>query len=196
MNVFVGFEPELLAMIPQPVKAIIFLYPITEGYKDFKQQEEDHLKAHGQMISPKVAFFKQTISNACGMMALLHTLTNNQDIVGPGLFRQIMEDTRHMTSDARVNYLERCQALANVHAASAQEGQTQPPNLDEQLTDHFICFVEIDQHLYELDGIKSFPINHGKCVDLIQGAAKIMKQFIQREPGLNNFSAIALSKVQ
>ncbi|KAG0185549.1 Ubiquitin carboxyl-terminal hydrolase isozyme L3 [Apophysomyces sp. BC1034] len=165
-----GFEPELLAMIPRPVKAIIFLYPLTEATKAFKQQEEVHLKAREQNISPKVAFFKQTISNACGMMALLHALTNNEDIVGPGLFRQIIEDTRQMSLDERVEYLETCQTLASVHASSAQEGQTRPPSLDKQMSDHFICFIE--------------------------GAAELMKKFIQREPDGNNYNAIALSKVQ
>ena len=37
----------------------------------------------------------------------------------------------------------------------------QAPSVDEDINLHFICFVEKDGHLYELDGRKPFPINHG-----------------------------------
>lgn len=42
------------------------------------------------------------------------------------------------------------------------------PGLDEDVDLHFITFVEADNHLYELDGRKLFPINHGKCTDLVE----------------------------
>lgn len=29
-------------------------------------------------------------------------------------------------------------------------------------TFHFVCFLPIDGHLYELDGLKPYPMNHGK----------------------------------
>lgn len=78
-----GFDPELLAMIPRPVQAMIFLFPITEAYEKFKDEEEAHLLKCEQSISPDVVFFKQTISNACGMMALLHSVASSDDeIVG------------------------------------------------------------------------------------------------------------------
>jgi ubiquitin carboxyl-terminal hydrolase L3 len=70
-------------MIPQPVEAIIFLFPITEAYEKFKNEEEAHLTKCEQAISPDVVFFKQTISNACGMIALLHSVASDDDeIVG------------------------------------------------------------------------------------------------------------------
>ncbi|KAI8996807.1 hypothetical protein BDB01DRAFT_3755 [Pilobolus umbonatus] len=137
-----GFEPELLSMIPQPVKAIIFLFPITEAYEKFKLEEEIHLSKYEQNISPKVIFFKQTIQNACGMMALLHSVATNEELLGPGLFNDIIQ--------------------------------------------------KADQHLYELDGRKIFPINHGKSTNLIESSVKVMKQYMARDPTETNFSAIAL----
>lgn len=78
-----GFDPELLAMIPQPVQAIIFLFPITDIYEKFKDEEEAHLIKCEQAISPDVIFFKQTISNACGMMAILHSIaSNDKELIG------------------------------------------------------------------------------------------------------------------
>lgn len=78
-----GFEPELLAMLPQPVEAVIFLFPITEAYEKYKAEEEARLTKLEQNISPDIVFFKQTIENSCGMIALLHSVASNDDeIVG------------------------------------------------------------------------------------------------------------------
>ena len=35
------------------------------------------------------------------------------------------------------------------------------PNIEDDVDLHFIVFVEKDGDLYELDGAKPFPINHG-----------------------------------
>ncbi|KAI7896648.1 uncharacterized protein EV154DRAFT_491725 [Mucor mucedo] len=193
-----GFDPELLAMIPQPVQAIIFLFPITEAYEKFKDEEEAHLRMREQSISPDVVFFKQTISNACGMIALLHSVASSDDeIVGPGLFSDIIEKAKTMSIDERVELLENSEELASVHANAAAHGQTAPPpDLSVPIDLHFICFVEVDQHLYELDGRKAFPINHGKCEHLVESAAKVMKEYMARDPEETNFSAIALCKTE
>lgn len=66
-------------MIPRPVEAMIFLFPITEAYEKFKEEEEAHLIKCEQAISPDVVFFKQTIQNACGMIAILHSIASNDD---------------------------------------------------------------------------------------------------------------------
>ncbi|KAI8047755.1 hypothetical protein BDF21DRAFT_433884 [Thamnidium elegans] len=189
-----GFDNESLSLIPKPVAAIIFLFPGTKTHKDFLEKEESHLKIHEQNISPNLMYFKQTISNACGMMALLHSLANNDHLVGPGLFSKIIEDTRNMSPDERGEYLESCKELAELHDYGARHGQSATPALEDLFTNHFICFVQVDEHLYELDGSRAFPINHGKSVDFVQDAAKIMRQFIERDPKDNEYSAIAFTK--
>ncbi|CAO0799264.1 unnamed protein product [Mucor circinelloides] len=35
-----GFDAESLAMIPQPVAAIIFLFPITDAYEEFREKRK------------------------------------------------------------------------------------------------------------------------------------------------------------
>lgn len=87
--------------------------------------------------------------------------------VGPGLFKDIVNKAQNLTPDERAELLEGCEELASAHATGAQEGQTQAPSLEKQVNLHFVCFVEVDHHLYELDGRKAFPINHGRCTDLV-----------------------------
>lgn len=164
-----GFDPELLAMIPQPVEAMIFLFPITDIYNKYKDEEEAHLVKHEQSISPDVIFFKQTIENACGMIALLHSVSNNDDeIVGPGVLNDFIEEARNMSPDERAELIENSKELEAIHEAAARDGQTAAPNLEDDVDMHFICFVEVDQHIYELDGRKMFPINHGKSTNLVE----------------------------
>ena len=76
--------------------------------------------------------------------------------------------------------METDQEFTSVHTESAQEGQTEvnlrknvliwkkkdkllfkTPNIEDDVDLHFIVFVEKDGDLYELDGAKPFPINHG-----------------------------------
>lgn len=45
--------------------------------------------------------------------------------------------------------------------AAAQEGDTAPPDLDEVVNLHFVAFVCRGGRLWELDGRKSFPVDHG-----------------------------------
>ena len=42
--------------------------------------EDNKIKAEGQEVSPKLYFMRQTISNACGTVALMHALANNQQM--------------------------------------------------------------------------------------------------------------------
>jgi ubiquitin carboxyl-terminal hydrolase L3 len=61
----------IMAMIPQPVAAVIMLYPLMMDVQ---------LEHHGrENISPEsdgVWFIKECIENACGTIALLHALMN------------------------------------------------------------------------------------------------------------------------
>lgn len=69
-----GFDPDLLMMIPQPCKAFILLYKITETAEKLRSEEEEGLKDDKR--SEKPFWMKQTIGNACGTIAIIHALAN------------------------------------------------------------------------------------------------------------------------
>ena len=54
-----------------------------------------------------------------------------------------------------------------------------------------------DGHLYELDGRKSGPVNHGPSSpdSLLEDATSVVKRFMERDPEELRFTIIALAAV-
>lgn len=78
-DVFSIDEPELLAFVPRPAHALLLIFPVNETYEKFRR-EEDGPKAEyeGSGTSEPVVWYKQTIGNACGLIGLLHGVSNGQ----------------------------------------------------------------------------------------------------------------------
>lgn len=55
-----------------------------------------------------------------------------------------------------------------------------------------------DGSMYELDGRKEFPVNHGPCTEeeLLGKAATKMKEYMQRDPEEMRFTMLALAPNQ
>uniref|UniRef100_A0A2K6U1L2 Ubiquitin carboxyl-terminal hydrolase n=1 Tax=Saimiri boliviensis boliviensis TaxID=39432 RepID=A0A2K6U1L2_SAIBB len=175
-------DPELLSMVPRPVFAVLLLFPITEKYEVFRTEEEAKMKSQGQDVTSSVYFMKQTISNACGTIGLIHAIANNKDKM-------------HFESGSTLKkFLEESVSMIT-HETSAHEGQTEAPSKDEKVDLHFVALVRVDGHLYELDGWKPFPINHGETSDetFLEDAIEVCKKFMERDPDELRFNAIALS---
>uniref|UniRef100_UPI00398F71FC ubiquitin carboxyl-terminal hydrolase isozyme L3 n=1 Tax=Pristiophorus japonicus TaxID=55135 RepID=UPI00398F71FC len=194
-----GMDPELLNLVPRPVCSILLLFPVTEKYEAFKQEQEAKIKSEGQKVSPQVYFMKQTISNACGTIGLIHALANNRDKLefdSDSVMKKFLEDSANLTPEEKAKYLEKDESIRVTHEFSAQEGQTEAPSLDEKVDLHFITFANIDGHLYELDGRKPFPINHGDTTadSLLEDAIGVCKTFMQRDPDELRFTLVALHK--
>ncbi|XP_056294514.1 ubiquitin carboxyl-terminal hydrolase isozyme L3 isoform X3 [Pseudoliparis swirei] len=178
-----GLDQELLSMVPRPVCAVLLLFPMTDTYEAFKQEEEEKLKGERQEVSPDVYFIKQTIGNACGTIGLIHAVANNQDRLEfepDSPLKKFIEQSSKMSSEEKAAFLEKDEA----------------PSLDEKVNLHFISFVNVGGQLYELDGRKPFPIVHGKTSEdsFLEDAAKVCKAFMARDPQELRFTIIALSK--
>uniref|UniRef100_A0AAQ4QIP7 Ubiquitin carboxyl-terminal hydrolase n=1 Tax=Gasterosteus aculeatus aculeatus TaxID=481459 RepID=A0AAQ4QIP7_GASAC len=155
-----GLDPELLGMVPRPVCAVLLLFPVTDKYEAFKQEEEEKLKGQQQEVSPDVYFIKQTIGNACGTIGLIHAVANNQahlEFESDSPLKKFIEQTSKMTAAERAAFLEKDESIRVTHESSAQEGQTEAPSLDEKVNLHFIAFVNVGGQLYELGESTTVP---------------------------------------
>ncbi|KAG9289733.1 hypothetical protein G9A89_014468 [Geosiphon pyriformis] len=195
-----ALESEFLNMIPHPVLAVLLLYPITANNENIRQEQEALLVSAqeagaGQIVSDNVIFYKQTIPNACGTISLLHSLANNLDKIeiDEGPIKRLIDRTRSSSPEERAKVLEGDEELAQAHRISAEAGQSRPY---EDTNLHFTCFVQKDGHLYELDGRKPFPINHGPSSNLLEDSARVIKEFMNQNSGESQFTVIALGPNQ
>uniref|UniRef100_A0A8C1DY61 Ubiquitin carboxyl-terminal hydrolase n=2 Tax=Cyprinus carpio TaxID=7962 RepID=A0A8C1DY61_CYPCA len=194
-----GLDAEVLSLVPRPVCAVLLLFPITEKYETFRQEEEAKIKAQGQELSSDVYFMKQTIGNACGTIGLIHAVANNQrylEFEPNSPLKAFLLTSAKMSPEEKAAFLEKDESIRVTHESSAQEGQTEAPSLDEKVDLHFIAFVNVEGHLYELDGRKPFPIVHGKTTEdtFLEDSAEVCKKFMARDPQELRFTVVALSK--
>ncbi|KAJ8667952.1 hypothetical protein QAD02_009615 [Eretmocerus hayati] len=191
-----GLDPELLAMVPKPVIALILLYPISPKSESYKAELEEKEKAKG-VTNGKVYHLAQYVSNACGTIALIHSVANKLDQIKleDGEMKKFLDETKDMTSEERGAALIKAEGIGDTHKDLAQEGQTEVPGENVKVYHHFVALIERDGCIYELDGRKPFPINHGPSSPetFLEDAAKVCKEYMQQDPDEVGFTMIALA---
>ena len=70
-------EPELLAFVPRPALALLLVFPVSAAYESQRLAEDAAVPEYdGRGPDEPVLWFRQTIRNACGLMGLLHAVSN------------------------------------------------------------------------------------------------------------------------
>eukprot|EP00931_Biecheleriopsis_adriatica_P094922 TRINITY_DN68558_c0_g1_i1.p1 TRINITY_DN68558_c0_g1~~TRINITY_DN68558_c0_g1_i1.p1 ORF type:complete len:253 (+),score=67.12 TRINITY_DN68558_c0_g1_i1:50-808(+) len=192
-----GTDPDLLCMVPEKRLAVTLLFQTSDNIRKFKEAQRQEVEANGQKLSPDLLYIKQFVGNACGTIACIHSLTNNAEALGItsdtpiGKFLDTIKGKS--PQDAGLALVDAAD-LHSASEASAAGGQTAAPEATADVNAHFICFVEKGGDLYELDGGKAFPINHGKIEDdLLSTACKVIKaKFMEQDPESLNFNIMAL----
>lgn len=187
-----GLDPELLAMIPRPVLAVLLLFPLSP------KESESEAAAEASSGPGATAFFmKQTIANACGTIGLLHAIGNTATPIAlaqDSFLDQFFKATASMTPAERGRHLEESAEVEVAHSSAASAGDTRPPSLDEDTNLHFIAFSLSDGVLVELDGRKAGPVPHGASTPdtLLEDVVRVVKEFMSRNPDSLQFNLIAL----
>ncbi|CAK8671729.1 ubiquitin carboxyl-terminal hydrolase isozyme L3-like [Clavelina lepadiformis] len=196
-----GLDPELLCMVPQPCLAVILLFPVSDKYAEFREEEAKRLIASGHQHSPNVFFMKQTIGNACGTIGVIHAIANCQDkvkIEDDSILSNFFKNSNSLTPADKGKQLESNEGIHDVHTTFAQQGQTASLSAEAHVDLHFVALVHVDGSIYELDGNKQFPINHGSSSEetFLEDAAKVCREFMARDQSELRFTIVAFSKVQ
>lgn len=170
-------DPDLLAFLPRPIQAVILLFPVSEGYEKLMKKEEAlrtsallHVNTTQDSELPSgfqpktyqtennIFWLKQTIKNACGLYALLHVLMNlpNGLIVKDSVVSKLKGSLLN-SSDADAAKLIK-EIGSSMHGEYAQQGQTEAPELGDEVDLHFLCFMKTDLGIVELDGRRNGPV--------------------------------------
>ncbi|PGH26842.1 hypothetical protein AJ80_01423 [Polytolypa hystricis UAMH7299] len=159
-------EPELLAFVPRPAHALLLVFPVSATYEAGRVTEDSNKSEYtGSGPDEPITWFKQTIRNACGLIGLLHAVSNGEvkkHITPDSNLDQLLRQAEPLGPIARADLLYESSALESAHADAAKLGDTKAPDAEENVDLHFVCFVKGDDgRLWELDGRRKGPIERG-----------------------------------
>ncbi|PQE06713.1 Ubiquitin carboxyl-terminal hydrolase isozyme L3 protein [Rutstroemia sp. NJR-2017a BBW] len=202
-DVFSIDDPSLLSFIPRPALALLLVFPVSKTYEEFRVKEDkDRVEYTGKGPDEPVIWYKQTIRNACGLIGLLHAVSNGgaRGLVEPNTsLSTLLHDAIPLSPLERADLLYNSSALEAAHQQAASQGETAAPNAEDDVDLHFVCFVKDAQNrLWEMDGRRKGPVELGQLGEeddvLCQKALDWgVRRFIEREGGELRFSLIALA---
>ncbi|KAI1367621.1 putative ubiquitin carboxyl-terminal hydrolase [Xylaria arbuscula] len=197
-------EPELLTFIPRPALALLLVFPVSATYESSRLAEDAGVPEYkGKGPEEPVIWWKQTIRNACGLMGLLHAVSNGPAkgfIEKDTPLSNLLSQSIPLAPAERSALLEKTPALATAHQEAASQGQTVAPDAQDDVDLHYVCFVktEEDGTLWELDGRRKGPIARGQLAadeDVLSDKALLWGplKFLERGGGDMRFSCVALA---
>ena len=196
----------MLAWVPQPVLAVCLLFPVTKANVAFKmkQAEDIEKKKEGHVISSKLFYLTQLdgLGNACGTIATLHSLANvltEKELEADSPLGAFLKDTKTLSPKERGHALLKAKGIRKVSESTATSAvaSTKCPERSARLNAHFVSFVLVEGCVYELDGRKKFPINHGASTEktfLKDSVSVVKEKFMRLDQDNLNFNLMALTR--
>jgi ubiquitin carboxyl-terminal hydrolase L3 len=184
----------MLSFVPRPASALLLVFPVSKNYETFRMQEDaDKAVYEGKGEGEPVIWYKQTIRNACGLIGVLHAVSNGgaRNFIGmefnlPGAFlwregwvliylalepesdlHNLVQSAIPLAPIERADLLYNSKALESAHADAASQGQSNAPDATDDIDLHFVCFVKDEKNqLWELDGRRKGPLNRGHLAEV------------------------------
>ena len=184
-----GFDDELLQMVEGKVEGILLCYPMS-GQTNNTVDEE---------AKSRLYFMRQTIRNACATMALIHLLANqckDSDFEPNSSIKEFIRESKQLEPEVKANKFESCETIASAHEQASVGGQTEAPSASQSVEYHFISIIHNNNTIYEMDGRKHGPINHGptRPDTFLKDAIQVVKKFVDTDPANPNFSMQAVTR--
>ncbi|XP_077993493.1 ubiquitin carboxyl-terminal hydrolase BAP1-like [Glandiceps talaboti] len=161
---------DLQKPIEGPVYGFIFLFKWIEERRSRRKVQPltDETFVDDESIVNGMFFAQQLIPNSCATHALLSILLNCPNItLGPTLMK-LRDFTKNFNPENKGYAIGSLAELARAHNSHAkpeprhiQEKQMGISAVRTMETFHFVSYVPIKARLFELDGLKPYPIDHG-----------------------------------
>lgn len=147
----------------KPVHGLIFLFK----WKNESEQDQQGKVVYGET---DIFFAKQVINNACATQAIISVLLNieSTDISLGETLTQFREFTSSFDPALKGMSLTNADRLREVHNSFARQNMFEFDSKSAEKDDdvyHFVAFVPFKDRVYELDGLKPGPIDHGPFTD-------------------------------
>ena len=154
--------------------SLVLLFP-TRNSDGTKARQFSKVEEH--VVGEKVYYIRQLeghLDNACGTIAMLHSLLNNRSVLGLEENQHVVEkfynQTKDMDGEQRGKYLDTYEEIMGVHNKLVGEGQSHMVQSEKvkivrvgmdnfysnvllpKVCHHFVCLTSVEGHLVELDG--------------------------------------------
>lgn len=178
----------------KPVHGLIFLFKCIED-----SDPEGSIVQDSRL--DKIFFAKQVITNACATQAIVNILLNvkHNDVELGSTLSDFRDFTQAFDSVNKGLALSNSDVIRTVHNGFSRQQIFEYDNTmprKEEDSYHFIGYVPIDGRLYELDGIKSGPIDHGAIGEkdwLTLARIAIRKRIEKYKEGEIHFNLMAIA---
>lgn len=143
----------------QPIHGLIFLFKWVPDNEPLGSVVQDNRL-------DKIYFAKQVTNNACATQAVINLLMNckHPDLVLGQTLSALREFSLSFDPQMKGLTLSNSELIRTVHNSFARqtlfEYDSKAASKDDDVF-HFVGFIPIDGRLYELDGLKGGPIDHG-----------------------------------
>lgn len=160
---------DLQKSIEGTVYGFIFLFKWIEERRSRRKivQEEESFVVDENIVK-SMFFAQQMIPNSCATHALISVLLNAESVVLGDMLSELKDFSKNMNSEDKGFAIGNLQPLAKAHNSHARP---EAPRKRERMQGlsasrtleafHFVSYVPIRGRLFELDGLKSYPIDHG-----------------------------------
>ncbi|KAG8960456.1 hypothetical protein FRC03_006504 [Tulasnella sp. 419] len=186
-------EASLTAL--KPVHALIFLFKWVGG-------ADEKGGGAGSYDEEFPGFFmRQVVNNACATIAVLNGLCNIPDVQMGTELTQLVSFSDGLDFETRGEVFTSSDWLRTAHNSLIPPSAISLSNLGGQKTSedayHFVVYLPVLGSVYELDGLKTAPVNHGGYNEQGEGWTAKAREIIENRistypPGSLHFNLMAI----
>uniref|UniRef100_A0A8C7QF21 Ubiquitin carboxyl-terminal hydrolase n=1 Tax=Oncorhynchus mykiss TaxID=8022 RepID=A0A8C7QF21_ONCMY len=161
---------DLQSKCPSPVYGFIFLFKWIEERRSRRKVSTlvDETSVIDDDIVNDMFFAHQLIPNSCATHALLSVLLNCSGVELGTTLSRMKTFTKGFGPESKGYAIGNAPELAKAHNSHARPEPRHLPEKQNGISAvrtmeafHFVSYVPIKDRLFELDGLKAYPIDHG-----------------------------------
>ncbi|XP_046881919.1 ubiquitin carboxyl-terminal hydrolase BAP1 isoform X2 [Hypomesus transpacificus] len=161
---------DLQSKCPSPVYGFIFLFKWIEERRSRRKVSTlvDETSVIDDDIVNDMFFAHQLIPNSCATHALLSVLLNCSGVELGTTLSRMKAFTQGFSPESKGYAIGNAPELAKAHNSHARPEPRHLPEKQNGISAvrtmeafHFVSYVPIKDRLFELDGLKTYPIDHG-----------------------------------
>ncbi|KAK9502599.1 hypothetical protein O3M35_011339 [Rhynocoris fuscipes] len=186
---------DLQKSLEGPVYGFIFLFRwIEERRSRRKIIDQSEMFVTDDKIVNSIFFAQQMVPNSCATHALLSVLLNCANIQLGSTLSRLKNHTTGMDPENKGWAIGNSPELARAHNSHAMPQAKRRLDKTSGVSTgrytgeafHFVSYVPINSHLFELDGLKPYPIDHGPWGEKEEWTDKLYRVIADRLGGKYN----------